>query len=51
METKAPAGHDLLAEPVHFKVTDKGIMVLNGNTLGVSTATVTAVADPTISTP
>lgn len=48
VETKAPAGHNLLAEPVHFKVTDKGIMVLNGNTLGVSTATVTAVADPTI---
>lgn len=48
VETEAPAGHTLLANPVHVKVTDKGLMVLNGNQLGVSTARASAVADPAV---
>ncbi|WP_126622300.1 DUF5979 domain-containing protein [Actinomyces bovis] len=48
VEKVAPAGHTLLANPVHVKVTATGIQVLNGNKLGVSTATASAVADPAV---
>lgn len=42
VETKAPAGHQLLANPVRIRVTDMDITVLNGNELGVSTAVASA---------
>lgn len=48
VETKAPDGHQLLANPVHFKVTAAGIEVLNSDTLGVSTATASASAGQTV---
>lgn len=44
VETRAPAGHQLLANPVRIKVTATGIEVLNARELGVSTATVSASA-------
>ncbi len=40
LETRAPAGHQLLANPVHIRITDTGITVLNDSELGVSTAVV-----------
>ncbi|WP_196717326.1 DUF5979 domain-containing protein [Actinomyces trachealis] len=48
VEKVAPAGHTLLANPVHVKITATGIQVLNGNKLGVSTATASAAADPAV---
>ncbi|WP_366180848.1 DUF5979 domain-containing protein [Actinomyces timonensis] len=42
VETRAPAGHQLLASPVRIRVTDTDITVLNGNELGVSTAVASA---------
>ncbi|GGO96384.1 SpaA isopeptide-forming pilin-related protein [Actinomyces gaoshouyii] len=44
VETRAPAGHQLLANPVRIKVTATGIEVLNARDLGGSTATVSASA-------
>ncbi|SDM69047.1 DUF5979 domain-containing protein [Actinomyces ruminicola] len=38
VETRAPAGHQLLANPVHIRITETGISVLNDSELGVSTA-------------
>ncbi|WP_128683543.1 DUF5979 domain-containing protein [Actinomyces qiguomingii] len=40
VETEAPAGHQLLANPVHIRVTETGITVLNDAQLGVATAVV-----------
>lgn len=44
VEAVAPPGRARLASPVHVRITAAGIQVLNGNRLGLSTATATASA-------